>query len=199
MRFRPTTMRARLTLWYTLFLGVPLAAFAILSFFILTRTLQSQTDAFLLDALAVFAREVAAERRDVPAIDEAIRKTVQEVRFRDLDIFVLDESRTVLALSAPLNLDEQARQVRALDWSAILRTLRRASAAQPQFTTLAGQRSGYRLLTQPLDIGPRRFIIASAYPLGEVEATLRRIRRIFLIAIPLLIAIASTGGYFLAQ
>src|SRR5262245_34862545 len=77
MRFRPTTVRARLTLWYTLFLGVPLVAFATISFFILTRTLQSQTDAFLLDALAVFAREVVAERRDVPAIDEAIRKTVQ--------------------------------------------------------------------------------------------------------------------------
>jgi two-component system, OmpR family, sensor kinase len=199
MRLRPTTVRARLTLWYTLFLSVPLVAFAIISFFILMRTLQSQTDAFLRDALAVFAREVVAERRVIPTIDDAIRMTIQEVRFRDLDIFVLDESRAVLAVSAPLNLDDQTRQVFAFDWSSILGKLRQASATQPQLTTLAGQRGGYRLLTRPLHIEQRQFVLAGAYPLGEVEATLRRIRRIFLIAIPLLIAIASTGGYFLAK
>src|SRR5262245_44080423 len=116
MRLRPTTVRTRLTLWYTLFLSVPLVAFAILSFFILMRTLQTQADAFLYDALAVFAREVVGERRVIPTIDDAIRMTVQEVRFRDLDIFVLDESRTLLALSAPLNLDAQARPGFAAAW-----------------------------------------------------------------------------------
>jgi heavy metal sensor kinase len=199
MRLRPTTVRARLTLWYTLVLGVPLVVFASISFFILMHTLQSQADAFLRDALAVFAREVGSERRAIPSIDDAVRKTIVEVRFRDLDIFVLNEEGSVLAVSAPYNQDEQSRRSFAADSSVIANALRNARATPQRPRTLAGQEDKYRLLIRSLEIEDRRFILAGAYPLVQVEATLRRIRRIFLIAIPLLIAIASTGGYFLAK
>ncbi|MGH7468845.1 MAG: sensor histidine kinase [Longimicrobiales bacterium] len=199
MQLRPTTVRARLTLWYTLVLSAPLVAFAIVSFLIFQRALQSQTDAFLRDALAVFAREMVAERRAFPDLADAMRVTIQEVRFRDLDIVVLDEAGAVLALSAPVNLDAQTRHSFVGDSATILRALRRAHDAQPRPAALVGRRGSYRLFTRPLRVEQRGFILAGVYPLLEVEATLRRIRGLFLIAIPLFIAIAATGGYFLAK
>ncbi|MGH7553276.1 MAG: hypothetical protein ACREMQ_09665, partial [Longimicrobiales bacterium] len=135
MRLRPTTVRARLTLWYTLFLSVPLIAFAIVSFLIFSRTLQSRTDAFIGDALTVFAREVVAERRHLPNIVAAIRTTVHEVRFRELDIVVLDETGNVVAVSAPLNEADQLARAFPADSSIILATLRRDDRRQARATT----------------------------------------------------------------
>jgi heavy metal sensor kinase len=180
-------------------LSVPLVAFAIVSFIIFQRTLQNQTDAFLRDALTVFARELVAERRVFPRITDAMRVTVQEVRFRDLDIVVLDEQGTVLALSAPLNQDERPLRSFPADSTAILTAVKRIGFDPARPITLAGQRGSYRLLTRPFDADQRNFVLAGVYPLVEVEATLRRIRGLFLIAIPLLIAVAATGGYFLAK
>jgi two-component system OmpR family sensor kinase len=199
MRLRPTTVRARLTLWYTLVLSIPLIVFAVVSFLIFSRTLQSRTDAFIRDALTVFARELVAERRVIPTIDHAIRVTVYEVRFQDLDIIVLDEARAIVGVSAPLREEEQTRRPFAADSSVILAALRAHEPTHERETTVAGVRGGYRLVTRPLEAERRHFQLAGAYPLIEVENTLKRIREIFFIAIPLLIVAASTGGYFLAK
>ena len=43
----PQSLRARLTLWYTLVLGAPLVAFAAASFLVLDRALLHRADSFL--------------------------------------------------------------------------------------------------------------------------------------------------------
>jgi hypothetical protein len=86
----PQSLRARLTLWYTVVLSLPLGAFAVVSYLSFASALRGRTDAFLVDALTAFANELVAERRQIPGLDEAIRTTVAEVRFRDLDILILD-------------------------------------------------------------------------------------------------------------
>ena len=51
MALRPRTVRARLTLWYTIVLAVPLIGFALASYFIFARTLINRTDSFIRDGL----------------------------------------------------------------------------------------------------------------------------------------------------
>ncbi len=198
-RFGPKSVRARLTLWYTIVLSVPLVAFALTSYIIFERTLRSRTDAFNRDALAVFARELLAERRLTPMMDEAVRATVRDVRFRDLDVVVLDDSGRVVSMSAPLSDDTEVRHALPTDSAALFAVLRARGPARTWSTTVATERGHYRVSAQPHQVADQEYVLAAVYPLTEVEATLRRIRDFFFIAIPLLIAVAAAGGYFLAK
>src|SRR6185503_15585952 len=58
MRLPLQSVRARLTLWYSLLLSIPLAVFAVTSYLTFSRALHERTDAFIGDALSVFSREV---------------------------------------------------------------------------------------------------------------------------------------------
>jgi two-component system OmpR family sensor kinase len=197
MRLQPKSVRARLTLWYTLVLSLPLAAFAVGSFALFSRTLYDRTDAFIGDGLAVFTREVAAERRVIPTTIDAIRRTLLEVRFQDFDLLVLDESGALLARSAPRH--DDGRDAMAAKLADVLAALPARDSAGVGIRTLAHSTGPQRLHVRPLAVDNRRLTVVGVYPLREVEQALQRIRALFLIAIPLLIASAAIGGWFLAK
>jgi heavy metal sensor kinase len=196
MRLPPRTIRARLTLWYTFGLAVPLAAFSLVLYFTFRQSLRQRTDAFITDALSVFTRELVSERRERSTVPDAIRATVTEVRFRHLDIVVTDGMGGVVAMSppdpAPLAV---ARSVDSALVVQALATIRSDSIG----ATIERAGGRYRVMTQVVGDGGSRFRVAGIYPLAGDEAVLERIRKLFLIAIPLLIAAASTGGWFLAR
>ena len=95
----PATLRWRLTLWYTALLALPLIVLAIGFYVLFARTLASHTDRFIDDALTAFSRELVAERRAALSAERAIHTTVEEVRFRDLHIAVLDSGNRVVAMT----------------------------------------------------------------------------------------------------
>ena len=196
MRLAPRSVRARLTLWYTLMLSVPLALFAVGSYVAFSRALHDRTDAFIGDALTVFARELAAERRGIPDLVSAVHVTLAEVRFQDLDIVVHDDAGRTLAITAPRA--EQPHQWRA-DSGTVLSALRAAGARGPVATTVHLPSGPHRIVTQSHRVDDRTLRIGAVYPLHEVDTMLARIRRLFWIAIPLLIISAATGGWFLAK
>lgn len=199
----PKSVRARLTIWYSVMVALPLVGFAVISYLIFSTSLIRRTDGFLDDALTVFQNELLVERRQLPAAEEAIRTTVREVRFRDLAIVVLDDGGQVVASStaAPemgsrgsghttpslfgINeaMEEREQRGDEASWRA----------------TLSGPGSGYRVQVRPVVVGEGRFRIAGIYPLAEVEETLEGIRRLYVVMIPLLILLAGTGGWFLAR
>lgn len=200
MRLHPRSVRARLTLWYAFVLSVPLVAFALISYFTYEGTLRSRTDAFNRDALAVFARELAAERRQSPTPDEAARATARDMRFRDLDVLVLDAAGALVAMSPPLRDDEGlARHAMPNDSLPLLHALRAQRQAGAWETTVRTPRGAYRISLQPHQVAQRTYQLVAVYPLMEVEATLDRIRGLFLVVIPLLVATSAAGGYFLAK
>jgi heavy metal sensor kinase len=196
MALRPRTVRARLTLWYTIVLAVPLIVFALASYFIFARTLINRTDSFIRDGLQVFARELVVERTRTVSFADAARRTAVEVRFQDLDIIVFDSAGEFLAMT-PRQPDEVAR---ISPDSARLHAAVRARARDTLATTLAdGQSVTHRIVVQRTPFTRGHYILAGAYPMFEVQTTLQRIRFAFFIAIPILIAAAATGGYFLAK
>ena len=97
----PSTLRWRLTLLYTALLAVPLVALAFGFYGLFARTLSQRTDRFIDDALTAFSRELVAERRAALNAEEAIRSTVEEVRFRDLHISVRDGANHLIAMTPP--------------------------------------------------------------------------------------------------
>jgi signal transduction histidine kinase len=65
-------------------------------------------------------------------------------------------------------------------------------------TIAANDRDHYRISRRPLELEAQRFTLVGAYPLADVEAVLERLRDTFTLLVPLLIACAVVGGYFLA-
>jgi len=193
----PKSVRARLTLWYTVVLIIPLVAFAVVSYLFFAQALGGKTDAFLRDALTVFDNELRVERRLIPEVQEAIRTTVMEVRFRDLDIVVLDEDGAVVASSemAQAHMHPGGPHI----GTEIVEALRAREAAGTRAHTIDVLDATYRVRVQPLEMGERSFTLAGVYPLADVEQTLRSIRNLFFVAIPLLVAFAGTGGWVMAR
>jgi len=197
----PSSLRARLTLWYSVLLSLPLVAFAVASYAIVSRTLQDRTDRFIGDALSAFARELHAERRAALTVEDAMRRTLDEVHFRDLHIAILDTTGVHLMAATILPADRAAAD--SGSWSEVRdrispalveRDLNRSLAF-----TLPGRSGSTRILAQPLAVSGRPFVLAGAYSLGDLEGVLGRIRGLFVIAIPLLIGLAALGGSLLAR
>src|SRR6185295_17410472 len=65
--------------------------------------------------------------------------------------------------------------------------------------TLPGRQRSYRVISRPLSVDGHPFSLTGSYPLTDIDGMLGRIREIFLIAIPLLVLCAGTGGYILAK
>ena len=165
MRAWPASLRFRLTLWYSALLTLPLIVFALMCYLLFARALHDRTDRFIGDALTVFSRELLAERRMAGALDEAMWKTLKEVRFRDLHIAILDSASHVIAGDQPGDSSD--------------RTM--------------------RVLARPIDVEGQRYVVAGSYSTADIDDVLARIRRMFAIAIPLLVICAATGGSLLAR
>lgn len=199
LRWWPSSLRARLTLWFTVVLGVPLVAFAIVSYVVFDRTLLDRTDHFVSDALSAFARELGNERRIAPDNATAARTTVHEVRFRQLQIVIADSAGRLVAASATDDAEARASGIAAYDPARALAAAGRVDPGTPRFVTLAGPGGAYRLHARTVSIAGEPLLLAGISPLHDVEEVLARIRRAFLVAIPLLLAAAAAGGYFMAR
>jgi heavy metal sensor kinase len=195
-----SSLRTRLTVWYTVVLGAPLIAFAVGSYVVFARTLESRTDHFLDEALAAFSRELTAERRAGPSPLSAIQTTVNEVRFRDMRILVLDDAAHLVATGGPPEaraLGEEAAE--RFDVDRVAAMIGQYPDTLSVLVTFEDSLGAYRLLARPILLGQSPFRLVGAYPLRDTQAMLERTRQAFLIAIPLLLASAAVGGYFLTK
>jgi heavy metal sensor kinase len=199
-RWWPASLRARLTLWFTVVLGVPLVAFAVVSYVVFDRTLLARTDHFIDDALSAFARELGNERRLAPDNAVAARTTVHEVRFRQLQVVITDGAGSLLAASTIAD-DAEARAVglRPLEPLAALAAVRDAGPTADGTLTYDTPHGAYRIHVQQLQLADAPVTLTGIAPLHDIDEVLARIRRAYLVAIPLLLAAAAAGGYFMAR
>ncbi len=200
MRLLPGSVRTRLTLWYTAALALPLAAFAVASYLIFAHEVRARTDAFVGDALTVFARELGAERRAGPALDVVVRRTLDEVRFREVDIAVADAAGTEIGRSPRAgSAAPTSDTVAAPDPARLAARLGPVPTVGERLGTVREGGRSYRVLVRTSSEAGRTLLLVGVHPLADVESMLRRIRRLFLVAIPLIIACAAAGGFFLAR
>lgn len=196
----PSSLRSRLTLWYSALLAVPLIAFALLCYFVFAHALLARTDRFIGDALAAFSRELVAERRAAATVEEAMQTTVDEVRFHDLHIIILDSARRVVAMTSLVDDDAAAsRRPVAQVGNQIVASLRAYDVTSPLAMSVVTDHGTYRVVSHPMTVRGQAFGLTGTYSLVDIEDVLARIRQMFAVAIPLLILCAATGGYFLAK
>jgi two-component system OmpR family sensor kinase len=195
----PSSLRLRLTLWYALLLGLPLIAFAIVCYVVFSRALLDRTDRFIDDSLGAFSRELVAERRAASSIDEAMRTTINEVRFPDLRIAIADSGgRIVVSTAAREEAQADQPPPPAIEHQ-FTEAVRASSLTAVRTITLGANAGAFRVVLRPVVIRGERFRLGAAYPLRDIEQVLDRARRLFAVAIPLFVLLAGIGGYFLAK
>jgi heavy metal sensor kinase len=195
----PSSVRARLTLWYTVLVGLPLIAFAVVCYIAFARALLSRTDRFISDALVAFSREVLAERRVNASVEIAMRVTVNEMRFRELHIVTMDSAWNVIAMALPRTDQPSATQLTDADDRAMTVVLQAHPPGSTVALTLPSADGGYRVIAHPLALGGRMYSVVGRYPLREARETMLRIRQMFWVAIPLMLVFAATSGSWLAK
>ena len=190
----PSSIRVRLTLWYAILLGVPLIAFATISYFAFANALVSGTDRFIGEALGAFSRELGAERRAGLAVVDAMRATVVEVRFRELHILITDSTGQVVARGDSALVGSSPTPDEGRVRSALAGPLSEAVTLR-----VRGVDGEQLVRAQPLIVDGYNYTLTGRYPLREAERMMSGVRRMFLVAIPLLIVAAAISGYFLAD
>jgi heavy metal sensor kinase len=194
----PSTLRTRLTLWYTALLGVPFVLLAAASYFVFAHSLRTRTDRFIGDALAAFARELAAERRASPSTMDALQTTADEVRFRDLGIMILDRGARVIAVSPVPEGDAAARRAFTNVAAQVSTLLGARNLSLPQTLSIHAGETPYRIVSRPVHLEKQDLAVVGLYSLADIDGVLGLIRRLFAIVVPLLLVGAASGGYFLA-
>jgi len=147
----PQSLRARLTLWYTLVLGEPLVAFAAASFLVLDRALLHRADAFIDETLGAFTTELASEQHEEATAALAIQAALADVRFREVQLAVYDSSGTLVASSHADSTVGSAvhHPVDLVDLGTELG--RRGVAARELFTVGSGDLA-YRIAAEPATV-----------------------------------------------
>jgi len=192
----PQSLRASLTLWYILVLGLPLVAFAGASFLVLDRALMHRSDAFLDETLGAFMTELASEQIEEPTTTEAITASLHDVQFRDVRLAVYELSGALVMAGAVDTTAEYAGN-HPVDLARVGAELRRSGGASRVFSVGDGDRA-FRVAAEPVVIFGKRYLVAAAYALHHDAETKEAVATAYVIAIPLLLLIAALGGYFLA-
>ena len=181
-----TSVRTRLTLWYAAVLGVSLIAFALLVYYAAASVFYQRQDEVLRSTAETVASAYIQELEEEQSIPKANEVVLAEMVFPNRYVEVADANGLVVAWSS--NLD---RGVLSLPPA----TLAEARKQSVSFAVVNNLRVAVVPLSQTRDYG----YAAVAEPLSVVDAGLSRLRRDFIAGVPLVLLLASIGGYFLAR
>jgi two-component system OmpR family sensor kinase len=215
-----SSVRARLTLWYTGMLALALVAFALAGYFFLSYTLNRRTDDALGEMANAFASTLTNEEADShqgeanaargedakssPA--EAVKEAVSQNQFRDYQLVVYTDARREIAASAvPQNRNEPGGTgptislIGASKISGVLDAVARTPGSALYFATISDGDSQYRVVGRRVLARGSPYTLLVLRSLHDQEDLLEGASYALLIAVPLALLLASVGGYFLAR
>lgn len=195
------SVRTRLALWHAGVLALILIAFTVFTWAFLQRLTQERVDQSLAEAVRSFHQAVLTEARAQRTPDQAAQDAAREFRFSGRRVLVYGAHHSLVAVSDSASAD-LTRAISAID---------RAddSPLHPLFASLTPGRSAYATIRNGHDlirsyatsvrVADQDFTIV-ALQVGQIERTvLGNFLQAVLIAIPLALALAGIGGYFLAR
>jgi heavy metal sensor kinase len=180
------SVRIRLTLWYAGVLTLSLIAFALVIYYVAGNIFHERQDESLLSTAQTVASAYVEEFAEAHSISRAGEVVLSEITFPNRYVQLTDNTGKPIATSANLS-----GSTIAIPSSLF------ADARARGFTHVTV--NGLRVTIVPLSSDPNLGYAAVAEPLSVIEAGLRELRRDLLTGIPLVLLLASAGGYFLAR
>src|ERR1043165_2201918 len=172
------SVRTRLTLWYAGVLGLSLIAFALLAYYAAAEIFHRRQDELLRSTAQTVASAYVEELAEQHSIAKAGEVVLLELTFPNRYVEVIDNTGQPLA------------------WS---RNLSGKTFAIPSATSGVVTVEGLRAAVVPLSAEQNLGFALCAEPLSVIDDGLRQLRRNFVPGVPLVLLLASVGGYFLAR
>jgi len=180
------SVRTRLTLWYAGVLAVSLIAFAFLVYYAAANVFYERQDESLRSTAETVASAYNQELEEEQSIAKANEVVLAELVFPNRYVEVTNATGQIVAWSGNL-----AGQVLTIPQQ----TVNDARTRSISFTVVNQLRVAVVPLTAKKDLG----YAAVAEPLSVIDEGLRRLRRYFFAGVPLILLLASVGGYVLAR
>src|SRR5215208_1523838 len=219
-----SSIRARLAMWYAAVFALFLGGFAVATYLFIAQSSAARIDEYLAETAGAVAGALEFERTEKRSEAVAVADVVQEFSFRDIEVAVLDRSTGELLASdlgppppdVPAGGDADADagdstagpQPRsphsgrtAPDVPGLGALLARAPRGGPaRFTTVdAGSVSPVRVMALPYRLGGRDVVIGTAQSLRAQTRLLREAKVALWLGVPLMLLLATAGGYGLAR
>jgi len=180
------SVRTRLTLWYAGVLALSLIVFAFLVYFAASRIFYERQDESLRSTAQTVASAYIEELEEEHSVTKANQVVLAELVFPNRYVEVTDPAGNVVAWSGnlsnnPFPIPDQTQSD--------------ARAHGISFAVV----NNLRVAVVPLSPNGQTGFAAVAEPLSVIDEALLRLRRAFLAGVPLILLLASAGGYFLAR
>jgi heavy metal sensor kinase len=180
---RSLSLRARLTLWYSLALLVVSAAFGATVVWQQGRIGMRRVDRELDDLTATLANVLRDELSEMPNPVAAAEEVQRTMATSNRATAVLDAGGHVLAAS----------------WSGLTLPSPIAASAERRAWTIVTGAGNWRVHVAPMTAPPRTYLLLVAAPLADVLREQREAKEAMLVAIPIVLLLAAAGGWWLAS
>lgn len=180
------SVRARLTLWYAGVLALSLIAFAFLIYYAAAAIFHERQDESLRSTAQTVASAYVEEFEEAQSLDKAGQIIFAELTFPNRYVQIVDNAGRPIASSKNLS-----GTVIAIPQSVLNQSRERDFALMTV--------EGLRVAVVPLSTDRELGFAAVAEPLRVIEDGLQQLRRDFFAGVPLVLLLASVGGYFLAH
>jgi two-component system OmpR family sensor kinase len=193
-----SSVRVRLTLWYTAVLTCVLVAMALVTYFLLRQDSAHRTDAAIVEMADSFLATVNAEARDATGPDglkAAIEQAISEHKYRDTVFAVLNEEGNIVASTS----NQLLKQSPGSSVEILQEAMGRAKLGVRVFRTVRLRDEVHRSYARRFSIGKQEYTLLVLQSLHHQREFLESVIGAFGLAIPLAILLASGAGYFLAR
>lgn len=199
------TLRARLTLWYSIVLAILLLVFSLTSYLLFARAANRRTDAELAELANSFLVTFQDELQD-PGISgglqAAARQAMLEHHVRGDILLIVDPAGKIKASSADLPFSvtsADSRVARALATSGLHSFVATALQSDQSYQTIYEEKGRVRAYGLRFAAQRQIWLLVILRSLHPQQEMLEQIRWAFAWLIPLGVILAGIGGYFLAR
>jgi heavy metal sensor kinase len=193
------SIRIRLALWFTAILALVLLIFVFSTYFFLDYTLRRQTDRTLRELSNSFADVIQNEEKEEYSADaadlNAVQEALEDLSFRNYQIFVFDSQNKLISIE---NMSNRRESISADQIAAVTGNFS-ASPQDADFYNLPLKDSDFRVFARKYSLRNQNINVFIAHSMEEESEVLERFRNILFISIPIVLILASLGGYFLAR
>ncbi len=181
----PLPLRIRLAAWYFLVLFLAFGAFSLLAFFEVRRSIHSAVDEGLRDRAADI-RELLERQWPAKQVQSELAAG-SSVRGED-DILEIAETHGEWAYSSVSALHYGLRLVRG-----------GKPGGKFEFSTVYSKGMPLRILNGHLRVAEKAYDVQIAAPMDDFYDAVNRFRLLLLFSVPVLLLVASAGGYWLGR
>jgi signal transduction histidine kinase len=172
------SVRIRLTLWYAGVLALSLVAFALVIYYAAARSFHERQDESLRSIAQTVASAYVEEIGEAHSLTKAAEIVLVELTFPNRYVQIIDSNGQTIASS---------------------RNFSGTVSAIPPGTVGFVTVDGLRVAVVPVSTDPAQGFAAVAEPLSVLDEGLGQLRRDFFAGVPLVLLLASLGGYLLAR